>query len=131
MMRFSVVVLVLWAGGGFAVAQPSGTTEQAAQEFFARGNTAYNLGHFDDAADQFSKAYEAWPQPEFLYNIAQSYRLGLHCKQALHFYKRFRSLKDQDTAAPTFLDWAVSGNSTPSDAHRAAASATRPVTGIT
>jgi tetratricopeptide (TPR) repeat protein len=73
---------------------------QAAQEFFARGNTAYNLGHFDEAADVFSKAYEAWPQPEFLYNIAQSYRLGLNCKQALHFYKRFRSLKDQDTVAP-------------------------------
>lgn len=100
-MRFSVVVLaVLWTGGGFAVAQPSGAKVQAAQDFFARGNTAYNLGHFGEAADLFSKAYEAWPQPEFLYNIAQSYRLGLNCKQALHFYKRFRSLKDQDTATP-------------------------------
>src|SRR5215510_10394025 len=101
MMRFSVVVLaVMWTGGGFAVAQPSGTKVQAAQDFFAKGNTAYNLGHFDEAANLFSKAYEAWPQPEFLYNIAQSYRLGLNCKQALHFYKRFRSLKEQDTAAP-------------------------------
>jgi len=101
MMRFSVVVLaILWAGGGFAVAQPSGAKVQAAQDLFSRGNTAYNLGHFEEAADLFSKAYEAWPQPEFLYNIAQSYRLGLNCKQALHFYKRFRSLKDQDTAAP-------------------------------
>jgi hypothetical protein len=100
MMRFSVVVLaVLWTGG-LAVAQPSGASEQVAQDFFTRGQTAYNLGHFDEAAGLFSKAYEAWPQPEFLYNIAQAYRLGLHCKQALYFYKRFRSLKEQDPAAP-------------------------------
>jgi len=101
MMRFLVLVLAIaWAGGGFAVAQPSGAKEQAAQEFFVRGNTAYNLEHFDEAADLFSKAYQAWPQPEFLYNIAQAYRLGLNCKQALHFYKRFRSLEDQGGAAP-------------------------------
>jgi len=100
MMRFSVVVLaVLWTGG-LAVAQPSGAQVQAAQEFFTRGNTAYNLGHFDEAAELFEKAYEAWPQPEFLYNIAQSYRLGVHCKKALHFYKRFRSLMDQGTGTP-------------------------------
>src|SRR5690606_37948192 len=29
-----------------------------------------------------------------------SYRLAGNCKQALYFYKRFRSLKEKDTAAP-------------------------------
>jgi hypothetical protein len=83
-----------------ARARQPAPNEQAAQNFFAKGNTAYNLGRFDEAADLFSKSYEAWPQLDFLYNIAQSYRAGRNCKQALHFYKRFRSLKEQDTAAP-------------------------------
>lgn len=100
-MRFSMVVIaVLGISSGSTLAQQSSPNAQAAQNLFAKGNTAYNLGRFDEAADQFSKAYEAWPQPEFLYNIAQSYRLGGNCKQALHFYKRFRSLKDQDAASP-------------------------------
>lgn len=101
MIRFSMIVIaVLWIGSGSAFAQQSAPNAQAAQNLFAKGNTAYNLGRFDEAADLFSKAYEAWPQPEFLYNIAQAYRLDRNCKHALHFYKRFRSLKDQDTVTP-------------------------------
>lgn len=101
-MRFSMVAIaVLWIGSGSAFAQqPALHAQEAAQEFFSKGNTAYNLGRFDEAAGLFSKAYEAWPQPDFLYNIAQSYRLERNCKRALHFYKRFRSLKEQDTAPP-------------------------------
>jgi len=100
-MRFSMIAIaVLWLGCENAFAQQSAPNMQAAQSFFANGNTAYNLGRFDAAADLFSKAYEAWPQLDFLYNIAQSYRAGGNCKRALHFYKRFRSLKEQDTAAP-------------------------------
>jgi hypothetical protein len=95
-----IAIAVLWLGYRSAFAQQSAPNVQAAQSFFASGNTAYNLGRFDAAADLFSKAYEAWPQLDFLYNIAQSYRAGRNCKQALHFYKRFRSLKEQDAAAP-------------------------------
>jgi hypothetical protein len=93
MTAFAAVAL----GGGLALAQPA---EKLAEEAFLKGNTAYNLGRFDEAVEHFTKAYEAWPQPEFLYNIAQSYRLAGNCKQSLHFYKRFRSLKETDRAAP-------------------------------
>lgn len=100
-LLIALVVLGLGRGGAFAQSAPA-TSQQvaAAQELFARATTAYNLGRFDEAVTLFSRAYEAWPQPEFLYNIAQSHRLARNCKQALHFYKRFRSIKDQDTAAP-------------------------------
>ena len=98
--RFSITVIVLWIAGATAFAQPASPGVQAAQSLFAKGNTAYNLGRYAEAAELFAKAYEEWQQPEFLYNIAQSYRLGGNCKQALHFYKRFRALKEQDTAAP-------------------------------
>lgn len=90
---------------GVALAQPQPppqpqAAQKVAEQHFIRGNTAYNLGQFDEAIVHFTKAYEAWQQPEFLYNIAQSYRLARNCKQALHFYKRFRSLKDGDRANP-------------------------------
>jgi hypothetical protein len=76
-------------------------TQQAeAEGFYKEGDKAYNLGRYEDAAGWFIKAYEAWPLPEFLYNIAQSYRLGGNCKQALHFYKRFKSLKERDAESP-------------------------------
>lgn len=100
MRLLMIAITAIWLGSVSAFAQQSAPNVQEAQNLFAKGNTAYNLGRFDVAVDLFSKAYEASPQPEFLYNIAQSYRAGGNCKQALHFYKRFRSLKEQDTAAP-------------------------------
>jgi hypothetical protein len=103
MKRLLIALVLLGLGRGGALAQSAPATSQqvaAAQDLFGRATTAYNLGRFDEAVTLFSKAYEAWPQPEFLYNIAQSHRLARNCKQALHFYKRFRSLKDQDTVAP-------------------------------
>lgn len=91
--------IALAIAGGVALAQPQ-PAKKVAEQHFIRGNTAYNLGQFDEAVAHFTKAYEAWQRPEFLYNIAQSYRLARNCKQALHFYKRFRSLKDADPASP-------------------------------
>ena len=101
MRKLTIAVVALLLGGGIAFAQsPSPDQQKKAEEAFTKGNTAYNLGRFDEAVDQFTKAYEAWPLPDFLYNIAQSYRLAGNCKQAVYFYKRFRSLKEKDTASP-------------------------------
>jgi tetratricopeptide (TPR) repeat protein len=100
----SFAAIALTAGASLVaprVASAQSASAQAtAEEYYTKGDTAYNLGRYADAADWFTKAYEAWPQPEFLYNIAQSYRLGGNCKQALHFYKRFKSLKEKDKEAP-------------------------------
>jgi hypothetical protein len=101
MMRFlSIAIAVLWLGTASALAQPSPQAMATAQDLFAKATTAYNLQRFDEAVTLFSKAYEAWPHPDFLYNIAQSHRLAKNCKQALYFYKRFLSTKDQNTADP-------------------------------
>jgi hypothetical protein len=100
MRHLSIAIAVLWLGTASALAQPSPQAMSAAQALYAKATTAYNLGRFDEAVTLFSQAYEAWPHPDFLYNIAQSHRLSKNCKQALHFYKRFLSIKDQDTEAP-------------------------------
>jgi tetratricopeptide (TPR) repeat protein len=46
----------------------------AAREHFQRGSTAYDLGHFLDAAQEYEAAYEAKRDPNLLFNIGQSYR---------------------------------------------------------
>jgi len=91
--------LLLLGSAAVAHAQPVDNQEEA-QAFFAKGETALNLGRYDEAAEWYTKAYEAWPAPEFLYNIAQANRLGGKCKDALHFYKRFKKLKEKDADAP-------------------------------
>jgi hypothetical protein len=64
------------------------------------GERAYNLGKFKEAVDLFTQAYEQFPNPAYLFNIAQTYRQSGDCKQAQFFYKRFLALKQQDTKKP-------------------------------
>src|SRR5262245_15722060 len=97
MNRIAISVAALILSSGLAFAQ---TNEKAAEEWFSKGNVAYDLGRDDEAAEDFTKAYEAWQRPEFLYNIAQAYRLGGNCVKALPFYKRFKTLKEKDTKDP-------------------------------
>jgi hypothetical protein len=71
-----------------------------AQAYFEKGNAAYNLDRFDEAASWFAKSYEAWPTTDLLYNIAQAYRRAGACKQALAAYQRYLSLKEHGQEAP-------------------------------
>lgn len=74
--------------------------EASARKTYDAGERAYNLGQFDRAVELFKQAYEDWPEPAFLFNIAQTYRQAGNCKQALFFYKRFLALKQTDTKKP-------------------------------
>jgi hypothetical protein len=71
-----------------------------AKQLYEDGEKSYNLGQFDKAVQLFTQAYEEWPEAAFLFNIAQAYRQAGDCKQALFFYKRFLSLKENDTKKP-------------------------------
>src|SRR5262245_3021473 len=82
--------LVLFAAP--ASAQPTGD-KQKALELYDKGNVKYNLGQYPEAIDFFQKAYEAYSAPEFLFNIAQSYRLNNNCERALFFYRRYLANK--------------------------------------
>lgn len=81
---------------------------KTADEWYSEGETQYNLGDFDKAAEAFKKGYALEPvenkKPAYLYNVAQAYRQGRKCKDAGFFYKRYLSLKDQDTAKPLSAD---------------------------
>ena len=77
---------------------------KTADDWYKEGETQYNLGNFDKAADAFKQGYSLETvdnkKPAYLYNVAQAYRQGKKCKDAAFFYKRYLSLKDQDTAKP-------------------------------
>lgn len=82
-----------------AIADP-----RSADEWYKEGETQYNLGNFDKAAEAFKQGYAVEnaesKKAAYLYNVAQAYRQGKRCKDAAFFYKRYLSLKDQDTVKP-------------------------------
>ena len=63
--------------------------KNAARAEWRDGNVAYNLGHFDDAAKHYEAAYKLVQDPAFLFNIAQSYRMGGKWDHALDLYRAF------------------------------------------
>jgi tetratricopeptide (TPR) repeat protein len=77
---------------------------KSADDWYKEGANQYNLGDFDKAVDAFKKGFELETndskKPAYLYNIAQAYRQAHRCSDAEFFYKRYLSLKDQDTAKP-------------------------------
>ncbi len=101
-MKRTVKSVVLCAGvlwSALAFAEP-----KSADDWYKEGETQYNLGNFDKAADAFKQGYALESvdskKPAYLYNVAQAYRQGKKCKDAGFFYKRYLSLKEQDTAKP-------------------------------
>jgi len=84
----------------FSVAAPATTriaraddpAERAAKRHYDRGRKLFNLQKFDEALDEFQKAYDAQPIPDFLFNIGQCQRnLGDH-EAAIFSFKKFLKL---------------------------------------
>lgn len=77
---------------------------RTADDWYKEGENQYNLGNFDKAVDAFKQGFSLETSESkkaaYLYNVAQSYRQANDCKNALFFYKRFLSLKDNDTVKP-------------------------------
>ena len=94
------LVLAAMLVPSLALAQPTKT----ADEWYKEGETQYNLGDFDKAAEAFKAGFAAETddskKPAYLYNVAQAYRQGNKCKDSAFFYKRYLVLKDQDTVKP-------------------------------
>ncbi len=87
----AIVCASLWLSPR-ADAQPSGDKAKA-KELYIRGNTQYNLGRWKEAIDLFTQAYEAYDNPDLLFNIGQAYRQDGNCSKAIFFYKRYLGLK--------------------------------------
>jgi hypothetical protein len=99
-MRMKSLVVASLLAPALALAQPKLT----ADDWYKEGETQYNLGNFEKAAEAFKSGFAAETddakKPAYLYNVAQAYRQGNKCKDAAFFYKRYLVLKDQDRIKP-------------------------------
>lgn len=62
---------------------------QRAKELYQEGTRFFDLGQFEKAIDAFQAGYREKPDPIFLYNIAQAYRLAGDANKAIFFYKGY------------------------------------------
>jgi hypothetical protein len=75
-----------------AMAAPSNGSTKEARRLAQAGQTAYDLGNFEEALQDFSKSYELAGKPGLLFNIAQCHRQLKNFERAAFFYRRFLSL---------------------------------------
>ena len=88
------LIAVVLAGALLGGAGPFATSARAddpqrAKELYQEGTRFFDLGQFDKAIDAFQSGYREKPDPIFLYNIAQAYRLAGDANKALFFYKGY------------------------------------------
>lgn len=87
-MRIVVIALVVM-GLGAQGASAQARDKAAADKIFADGQQRYAAGEYLIAAEKFVAAYELDPDPAYLFNIAQAYRLGNACAKAAKYYREF------------------------------------------
>src|SRR5450432_3513724 len=94
--RFGVVLAVLLLGAGLGSmgtqARAAEITPQQKQEMktlYERATRAYDVGKYNEAIEEYQKAYEIGGDPPMLYNIAQAYRLNDQPGEAVRFYRRY------------------------------------------
>jgi tetratricopeptide (TPR) repeat protein len=82
---------VLWITCGVARAA-EGDRVAEAQRHYEAGMASYHLEEYDKAISEWEAGYRAKPAPQFLYNIAQAYRLSRRPDKALSFYQKYLKL---------------------------------------
>jgi iron complex outermembrane receptor protein len=93
-MKFTVcaltVVAVLASSGKRALASSDDSGQRAeARHHYQAGLAHFNLREYKPAIDEFQAAYRLLPDPVFLYNLGQAYRLDDNPDQALYFYRAY------------------------------------------
>jgi len=90
MIRASVASgLVLLVAMGVATAKPVESSRLEARRHYDAGLAHFNLREYPQAIEEFQAAYRLRPDPVFLYNLGQSYRLAENPDQALYFYRAY------------------------------------------
>ena len=87
MLRVAFLVAVLLAPS-VAMAGPDAATAYA-KEVFDRAQALYAAGKYEEALEQYNKAYDAKPLPGLLFNIGQCHRQLGNKERALFFYRRY------------------------------------------
>src|SRR5499427_9200224 len=81
--------VALMASAGSARAQMTQAQRDEVKLHYQRATRAYDLQKYQEAIDEYQKAYEISGDPPMLYNIAQAYRLADQPTEAVRYYRRF------------------------------------------
>ncbi len=79
-------LVVVWASLGGVAHADNKTVAKAA---FQEGTRQFDLANFDRALESFKRAYLAYEEPAFLFNIAQCHRALGNRTEAVRFYRTF------------------------------------------
>jgi tetratricopeptide (TPR) repeat protein len=93
-----------------------------ARKLTTQATVEYDVGHFDQALDLYTKAYERYPKPALLFDIGQCHRLLGHYERAIFFYQGYLRGKP-DAANRTMVEQFIADSQRQLDAQRAAAAA--------
>ena len=87
---------LLFALALLAIAAPLADADdaalRAAKLHFERGEKLYALTRFSEAIDEYQKAFDAAPLPDFLFNIGQCYRNLGDYDSAIFSYRKYLKL---------------------------------------
>jgi hypothetical protein len=77
-----------WLAGARAQAAPS-EREKAAEAHSKAAKVQYKDGHYAEAAAEFERALDLFPNPTLLFNLAQAHRHAGANERAIFFFKRY------------------------------------------
>ena len=86
------IALVALAPPSVRIAHANDPAERAAKRHYERGQKLFNLQRFEEALEQYEKAFDAKPIPDFLFNIGQCQRNLGDYEAAIFSFKRFLKL---------------------------------------
>jgi hypothetical protein len=86
-VRVALAALLLVAIPLHALGKPGKKAE--AKQHLDAGTAAYQAKDYDKAIQEFEASNALVPDPQLLYNIAQSNRLAHHPEQAVEYYKKY------------------------------------------
>ncbi len=82
-----------------AWAKPPSPEKAAALEEYAKGEELFGAGKFDAAATRFKAAFDHYPDPAYLFNIATCYERAVRWPLAIRYYDMFLEKAPDSPAA--------------------------------
>ncbi len=115
-MRNRLLILVMAIATQVIARSAIADDKEAARQAYLEGTRRYDLNEFSTALAAFKRAYLAFEDPAFLYNIAQCYRQLGDKENAVRFYRSYMRKvpnapnRDEVTGTITTLDVAIAAD---------------------
>jgi tetratricopeptide (TPR) repeat protein len=125
-MRLRLAALLVaapcWVAVPALAADPALTE---ARTLTSQASVEYDVGHFDQALDLYTRAYERYPKPALLFDIGQCHRQLGHYERAIFFYQGYLRGQPQAPNRP-LVEKFIADSQQQLDAQRAAGTAPPP-----